>query len=115
MVNFSCRWTQEDREVTKMSLLSIDQIPKSVFSYYTKWSDYIAKDASCRCGFQISVSDITIQHLTVYFASRGGTGNLGKEKTADHRAKISEAMTGKKHSPGTCAKISEAMTGKARR
>jgi hypothetical protein len=75
MVNFSRRWTREEREEIKMSLLSIDEIPKSVFSYYTKWSDYITKDARCRCGFQISVSDITVQHLTVYFASRGGKGN----------------------------------------
>jgi hypothetical protein len=74
----------------------IDQIPKSVFSYYTKWSDFIAKDASCRCGFQISVSDITIQHLTVYFASRGGTGNLGKKRTATTGAKISKAKKGNK-------------------
>ena len=75
MVNFSRRWTREEREEIKMFLLSIDEIPKSLFSYYTKWSDYIAKDASCRCGFQISVSDITVQHLTAYFASRGGKGN----------------------------------------
>ena len=79
MLPFFEQWTQEEREEIKLSLLWTDQIPKSVFSYYTKWSDYIAKDASCRCGFQISLSDITVQHLTVYFASRGGKGNLGKK------------------------------------
>ena len=39
---------------------------------------------------------------------RSGEGNLGKENTADHRAKISEAVTGKDHSAETRA----AMTGK---
>jgi hypothetical protein len=110
MVNFFGEWTREEREVTKMSMLSIDQIPKSVFSYYTKWSDYIARDASCRCGFQISFSDITVQHLTVYFASRGGKGNLGKKgkkHSAATRAKMSELRMGKKQSTATRAKISE--------
>ena len=111
MLSFSGRWTRERREDIKLSSLSTDEIPKNVFSYFTKWSDFIAKDASCRCSFQISVSDITIQHLTVYFASRGGTGNLGKEKTADHRAKISEAMMSKENSADHRAKISEGMMG----
>ena len=59
---------------------------------------------------------------------RSGEGNLGKENTADHRAKISEAMTGKersaetraamegrKHSAETRAKISEARKGSKKR
>jgi len=70
MLSFSRKWTWEEREVLKLSLLLTDAIPKSVFSYFTKWSDFIAKDASSCCGFQISGSDITIQHLTVYFAHR---------------------------------------------
>ncbi len=94
-----------------MSSLWIDQIPKSVFSYFTNWSANIARDAS-RCGFQISVSDITIQHLTVYFAHRGGKGNLGKKHSAEHCAKISKANLGKKHSAATRAKICEAKKGK---
>jgi len=110
MVRFFGEWTQEEREVTKLASLLTDEIPKRVFSYYTKWSDFIARDASCRCGFQIIVSDITVQHLTVFFAHRGGKGNLGKEKTADHRAKI----RGKKHSTATRAKISEAKMGMKR-
>jgi hypothetical protein len=112
MLTFFGEWTQEEREGTELALLSTDKIPKSVFNYYTKWSDFIAKDASCRCGFQISVSDITIQNLTEYFAHRGGKGNLGKKLSPEHRAKISEARTGKKRSATTRAKISEARTGK---
>ncbi len=112
MVRFFGEWTQEEREGTELALLSTDKIPKSVFNYYTKWSDFIAKDASCRCGFQISVSDITIQHLTVYFAHRGGKGNLGKEKTAATRAKMSQAKMGKKYSTATRAKMSQAKMGK---
>jgi hypothetical protein len=101
MLSFSRRWTPEEREVIKLSSLSTDEIPKNVFSYFTKWSDFIAKDASCRCSFQISVSDITIQHLTVYFAHRGGKAKLGKKqkkRSAEHCAKISEALKGKKRS-----------------
>jgi hypothetical protein len=125
MVPFFRRWTREEREEIKLSSLSTDEIPKSVYSYFTNWSENIAKEASCRCGFQIIVSDITVQHLTVYFAHRGGKGNLGKKRSAEHCAKIGEAMTGKKlsaehrakltgkkRSAEHCAKISEALTGK---
>jgi hypothetical protein len=106
MRSFSGKWTQEERKVLKLaSSPSIDEIPKSVFSYYTKWSDFIATDASCRCGIQISGSDITIQHLTVYFSHRGGKGNLGKKRSANHRAKISKAKMGKKLSADHRAKI----------
>jgi hypothetical protein len=90
MVCFSGEWTQEERKVLKLASLPIDIFLKTLFNYYTKWSDFIAKDASCRCGFQISVSHITIQHLTVYFASRGGTGNLGKKRSAATRAKCQD-------------------------
>ena len=90
-----------------LASLLIDQIPKSVFNYYTKWSDFIAKDARFRCGFQISGSDITIQHLTVYFAHRGGKGNLGNKCSADHRAKMNQAMNHR-------AKMSKAKVGKKR-
>ena len=111
MVHFFGEWTREEREVTKLASLSIDQI--------------LARDASCRCGFQIIVSDITVQHLTVFFAHRGGKGNLGKEKTAHQHAnirgnkdsaathaKISEAKMGKKRTAATRAKMSEAKLGK---
>ena len=103
MVRFSRKWTREEREGLKLSSLSTDEIPKSVFSYFTKWSDFIAKDASCLCDIQISGSDITIQHLTVYFSHR--------EHPAETRAK----MTGKEHPTKTRAKISKAMKGKKRK
>ena len=35
MLSFSGRWTREEREVIKLSLLSTDKIPTSVFSYFT--------------------------------------------------------------------------------
>ena len=63
MVRFSGRWTREVCEEIKLSLLSTDEIPKSVYSYFTNWSENIAKDASCRCGFQIIVSDIIFRSL----------------------------------------------------
>ena len=108
-LSFSRKWNWEQREDIKLSSLSIDEVPKSVFSYYMKWSDFIVQYASINYRSQFSFSDITVQHLAEYFAHhRGGKGNLGKENTADHRAKISEAMTGKDHSAETRA----AMTGK---
>jgi hypothetical protein len=107
MVRFSRKWAWEEPEVLKLSSLSTDEIPKTVFSYFTKWSDFIAKDASSRCGIQISGSDITIQHLTVYFAHRGGKGNLGKKRSADHRAKMNQAMDHR-------AKMRKAKVGKKR-
>jgi hypothetical protein len=125
MVRFSGRWTREVREEIKLSSLSTDEILKSVYSYFTNWSENIAKDASCRCGFQIIVCDITVQLLTVYFAHRGGKGNLGKKRSVEHCAKISKAnlgkkrfastrakMTGRKRSAPTRAKMSEAKMGK---
>ncbi len=115
MVHFFGEWTREEREVVKLASLLIDEIPKSVFSYYTKWRDFIARDASRRCGFQIIVSDITVQHLMVFFAHRCGKGNLGKKgkkHSAVTRAKMSETEMGKKHSAATRAKISETKMGK---
>ncbi len=46
MLYFSGRWTREERVDIKMSLLSIDQIPKSVFSYFTNWSGVICESRS---------------------------------------------------------------------
>ncbi len=110
IVRFSIKWTREERNVLKLSSLSTDEIPKSVFSYYTKWSDFIVRYASIRYCFQFSFSDITVQHLAEYFAHRGGRGNLGKKRYAETRAK----MTGKEHSAETRAKISKANLGKKR-
>ena len=112
MLSFSRRWTPEERGEIKLSSLPTDEIPKRVYSYFTNWSENIAEDASCRCGFQISVSDITVQHLTVFFASRGGKGNLGKKRSAEHCARISEGKKGKKRSAAACARISEGKKGR---
>jgi hypothetical protein len=111
MLRFFEEWTREEREEIKMSLLSTDEIPKSVYSYFRNWSENIAQDASCRCSFQISVSDITVQHLMVYFASRGGKGNLGKKRSAEHCARISEGKKDKKLSAEHCARISKGNSG----
>jgi hypothetical protein len=117
MLRFFKEWTREEREEIKMSLLSTDEIPTSVYSYFRNWSENIAKDASCRCGFQISVSDITVQHLTVFFAHRGGKGNKGKKgkkRSAATCAKISKGNFGKKRSAATCARLSKVNLGKKR-
>jgi len=107
MLSFSGRWTQEQREDIKLSSLSIDKIPKSVFSYFTKWSDFIIQYA-IRYHTQFSFSDITVQHLAEYFAHRGSKGNLGKkgkEHTAETRANLSEAMVGKEKPPITVPRL----------
>jgi hypothetical protein len=105
MVSFSGRWTREECEEIKLTSLSTDEIPESIYSYFTNWSENITKDAICRCGFQIIVSDITAQHLTVFFAHRGGKGNLGKKHSAATRAKISKALMSKKRSAATRANV----------
>jgi hypothetical protein len=114
MVRFPLQWTGEERKVLKLALLPIDTIPKIVFNYYTKWSDYIVQYASIRYDIQFSFSDITVQHLVEYFAHTDGKGNLGKKHSDEHRANISESMTGKKHLDEHRAKLSEAMTGRKR-
>ena len=108
MLSFSGRGTQEQREDIKLSSLSIDKIPKSVFSYFTKWSDFIVQYASIRYHTQFSFSDITVQHLAEYFAHRADKGNLGKkgkEHTAETRANLSEAMVGKEKPPITVPRL----------
>jgi hypothetical protein len=74
--------------------------------------NFIAGNASDRYNMQVSCNDLTVQHLAEYFAHRGGKGNLGNVLTAEVRAKISKAMTGKKHTAETCAKISKANKGR---
>jgi hypothetical protein len=102
--------TKEEREDTKLVLL-LNVLP-SVLSYYKKCSYFIAKYASDRYNIQLSCSNLTVQHLAEFFSHRGGKGNLGKVLTAETCAKISVAMTGKKHSAKSRAKMSEAKTGK---
>ena len=63
----------------------------------------------------MSCSDITVQRLAEYVAhiARGGKGNLGNEKIANHCAKLGVEMTGKKHTLETHAKMmSKAQTGR---
>ena len=67
-LSFSRNWNWEQREDIKLSSLSIDEVPKSVFSYYMKWSDFIVQYASINYRSQFSFSDITVQHLAEYFA-----------------------------------------------
>ena len=123
MLNFIGGLTEKERKETK--LVSLLNVPPSVLSYCKNWSYFIAEYASDRYKMQVSCSDLTVQHLAEYFAHRGGKGNLGKVLTDEVRAKISEAMTGKKHTAEsiaartgmkrtaeTCAKISEANTGR---
>jgi hypothetical protein len=50
--------------------------------------------------------------LAVFFAHRGGKGNLGKKLSTATRAKISETLKGTKHSAATRAKFSERKKGK---
>ena len=90
MLHFFGEWSKDERESTTMSSLSMDNVPSYVSSYFTKWSANIIEYVST-IGNQICLSDLTIQHLASYYGHRGGKGNLGKHKTADHRANISMA------------------------
>jgi hypothetical protein len=77
----------------------MDNVPSFVSSYFTKWSANIIEHVST-IGNQICLSDLTIQHLASFYGHRGGKGNLGKEETADHRANISMALSGKEKLTG---------------
>ena len=65
MLSFSGRWTREEREVIKLSLLSTDEIPKSVFSYFTNWSENIAKTQVAAAAFK-SLSVISLSSTWRY-------------------------------------------------
>ena len=94
MLHFFGEWSKDERESTKMSSLTMDDVPSYVSSYFTKWSANIIEYVST-IGNQICLSDLTIQHLASYYGHRGGKGNLGKHLTAEHRANISMAISGK--------------------
>jgi len=96
MLHFFGEWSKEERESTKMSSLTMDDVPNYVSSYFTKWSANIIEYVST-IGNQICLSDLTIQHLASYYGHRGGKGNLGKKKTEEHRANISAGNLGKKN------------------
>ena len=85
----------------------MDNVPSYVSSYFTKWSANIIEHVST-IGNQICLSDLTIQHLASYYGHRGGKENLGKHLTAEHRANISMALSGKVHQDN----ISMALSGK---
>jgi hypothetical protein len=79
MLQFFGEWSKDERISTKMSSLSMDNVPSYVSSYFTKWSANIIEYLST-IGNQICLSDLTIQHLASFYGHRGGKGNLGKCK-----------------------------------
>jgi len=83
MLHFFGEWSKDDRVCTKMSSLSMDNVPSYVSSYFTKWSANIIEYVST-IGNQICLSNLTIQHLASYYGHRCGKGNLGKHRTAEH-------------------------------
>ena len=87
MLQFFGEWSKDERISTKMSSLSMDNVPSYVSSYFTKWSANIIEYVST-IGNQICLSDLTIQHLASFYGHRGGKGNLGKKKTEEQRANI---------------------------
>jgi hypothetical protein len=79
MPTFSGEWTVEERKDTKLASLSMDNVPTSVFSYDTKWKDYITAYVG-RDSIPVRADDIAIFHLASYYGHRGGgKGNLGKK------------------------------------
>jgi hypothetical protein len=100
MLRFFGEWSKDERVSTKMSSLSMDNVPSFlVLSYFTKWSANIIEHVRT-IGNQICLSDLTIQHLASCYGHRGDKGNFGKHRTADHRANISMALLGKEKLPG---------------
>jgi hypothetical protein len=57
MLQFSGEWTKDERTSTKLSSLSMDNVPEYVSSYFTKWSANIAEFVSTN-DIQIYASDI---------------------------------------------------------
>jgi hypothetical protein len=83
MLHFFNEWTEDERVRTKMSSLSMDNVPDYVSLYFTKWSANIIEYVST-IGNQICLSDLTIQYLASIYGHRGRKGNLGKHQTAEH-------------------------------
>ena len=83
MLHFFSEWTEDERVRTKMSSLSMDNVPDYVSLYFTKWSANIIEYVST-IGNQICLSDLTIQYLASIYGHRGRKGNLGKHQTAEH-------------------------------
>jgi hypothetical protein len=110
MLRFFGEWSKDERVSTKMSSLSMDNVPSYISSCFTKWSTDIIKHGST-IGNQICLSDLTIQHLASYYGHRGGKRNLGTHRTAEHRANISMALSGKVITAEHRANISMALSG----
>jgi hypothetical protein len=106
---FACRSGKPKDECNNMKLASllVDDAPMTFYSYYSKWSDSITKYASSHYGFQFSGGDISVQHFVEYYAHRGGKGNLGMKKTAEHLANMRKPKTA-----AHCASMSKAKDGR---
>ena len=104
MLHFFGGWAKDERVKTKMSSLSMDNVPDYVSSYFTKWSANIIEQ-SITNDDQISLIDITIQHLASFYDHRGGKGNLGNKLTAERRANMNMALPGNKDIKGIGAML----------
>jgi hypothetical protein len=100
MVVFHRKFTKAKREITKMASLSKDNVPPIVLSVLSNQEDEITAFA-CRGGIQISVDEITIQHLARFCSHRGGKGNSGKKLSAEHRDNIRTCIWVRSSLPST--------------
>jgi hypothetical protein len=74
MLHFFGEWSKDERVSTKMSSLSMENVPSYVSSYFTRWSANIIEYVST-IGNQICLRDLTIQHLASFYGHRGGKGS----------------------------------------
>ena len=84
MLRFFGEWSKDERISTKMSSLSMENVPSYVSSYFIRWSANIIEYVST-IGNQICLRDLTIQHLASFYGHRGGKGNLGKRRVFSSR------------------------------
>jgi len=104
MLEFFHERTTEDRDITKLSSVTLSEY---LTAYLSKWNGEIIKYLNSIGNQIISPNDITIQQLASYYGHTGGKGNLGKKKTEEHRANI-----GKKRTEEHRANISAGNLGK---
>jgi hypothetical protein len=97
MLEFFHEWTTEDRDITKLSSVTLSEY---LTAYLSKWNGKIIKYLNSIGNQIISPNDITIQQLASYYGHTGGKGNLGKKKTEEHQANISAGNLGKKRNLG---------------
>jgi hypothetical protein len=103
MLEFFHEWTPEDRVITTLSSITLNEF---LTAYLSKWNGKIIKYLNSIGNQIISPNDITIQQLASYYSHTGGKGNLGKKKTEEHRANISAGILGKKKTKEHRASIS---------